>query len=542
MNGQPDRRGDWGDAFLFVAQQGRGRGGHREPDGHLGPPRALARDGARPRCVGPCARHTVSDSASSSRWRLLLRWFPLLPASAFLWMPLPPCQDLFAQAALLQVAHQGPDAFWTMGPWWGHSAVFYVIGGLIAEATGSLAAARLLAMVGLWLLPVGAWRLARHLDGDEDMAVWGGLLLGLGHLAFLGFLPFQVALGTTMCLLPETVGRKTSSGAVGWAAGSSVTVWALHALALPALWMGLLALAPDRRRWITIMSAILLPGLLWWITRSTSVAVVWPRDGLDPSEGFMRLWRFLGPPATGPWWLPGLWLTAVILVHLGSWRRNRPEGRRVAVMFWAFLLGAITLPDYLQQPRIVHPWIRLAPFFGGMIVASLPRSEVRRVHRRVTGLVLAILIGWTWAIGIHENALLRPAAEAIRSLPPSEVVLGVTMHRPPAGSWMRTYPGLHLPFLYQADGLGSTLAPFTHGDSPVRLRHVPAAIAELALQDVRRYVDEGSALATLAVTDGGNEPTFLAIAGLGDLPPCGVSFPEPWRCFRLRGGPMPPTP
>lgn len=483
--------------------------------------------------TGPAG--TVRGPAPATWPRLLVRWLPVLPVPAVMLLPVPPCQDLPAQAALLQAAANGQDPLWTTGSLLGHSTAFYGIGGLLARAVGGLVAARVLAMLAMLLLPLGTSRLARHLDGDEDLAAWGGALLGLGHLAFLGFLPFQVALGATLCLLPPILRRRTWPGTAAWALGASAAIWALHALALPALWMGLGFLAPDRRRRLAALAAVPVPLLCWWATRSGPGALLWPPAPLDLPARVLRLWRFLGPPAgPGPWWLPGLWLAAVLPKHLRSWRQSRPEGRGAVLLFLVFLLGAATLPDFLEQPRIVHPWLRLAPFAGGVIVAALPRTAVRLPHRLATVLVLGVLAGWTWMIGWHESALVRPAAEAIRSLPPHETVLGVTLHRPPAGSWMRTYPGLHLPFLYQAEGIGTTLAPFTHGDSPVRLRPGPAEVADLALRDVRRYVAEGSSMATLAVTDGSDDPTFLAVTGLAGLPPCPVPFPEPWRCVRLR--------
>jgi len=481
------------------------------------------------------------DPAGPGALRLWVRWLPVLAAPTWLLLPVPPCQDLPAQAALLQGAADGGGPFWITGPWTGHSAAFYGIGGLLARVAGGLVAARLLAILALVLVPLGAGRLARLLEGDEDLAVWGAALLGLGHVAFLGFLPFQVALGATLCLLPEVLRRSTTAGAAAWALGASLAIWALHALALPALWMGLWALAADRSRRVGALAALPLPLVLWWFTRADHGGLSWPADPGDLPERLARTWRFLGPPDRLPgWWLPGLWLTGMLAAHLWSLRRVPPQTRGALLAFLVFLVGAATLPDFLERPRIVHPWLRLAPFAGVLVVASLPRAEVRHLHRLATLLVLAVCAGRAMLLSAHESALLQPAAAAIRSLPPSEVVLGVTLHRPPAGSWMRTYPALHLPFLYQGAGLGATLAPFTHGDSPVRLRPGLDALADLALLDVRRYVLEGSAVATLAVTDGGDDPTFLAVTGLGDLPPCPVPFPAPWRCVRLR--PLPDGP
>lgn len=470
-------------------------------------------------------------------WRLLARWVPVLVSAAWMALPVPPVQDLPAQAALIQVAGQ-PDPLWVQGPWTGHSAAFYGIGGLLSRVIGGLAAAQVLAGLGLLLLPLGAGRLARWIEGDEDLATWGGALLGMGHIPWMGFLPFQVALGATLCLLPEVLRRRTALGTAAWALLASAVVWSLHALALPGLWLGLLGLAPDRSRRLAALAALPLPFVIWQATGADHGGVLWPPDPADLPDRLVRPWRFLGPPSRFLGWLPGTWLAGVAAWHLRGWPRSRPEARGAALVFLAFLALAAVLPDFLQRPRIVHPWIRLAPLAGALVVASLPRTEVPRVLRLLTLLVLCLCAAFTWVLALQERSRLQPAAEAIRSLPPGEVVLGVTLHRPPEGSWLRTYPALHLPFLYQADGLGSTLAPFTHGDSPVRLRPDAAAVADLALQDVQRYVAQGTPLATRVLTDGGDDPTFLAISGLRDLPPCPEPFPPPWRCLRL--GPRKP--
>ncbi len=472
----------------------------------------------------------ATTSSTDGPLRGLARWAPLLVPWAVLAWPVPPIQDLAAQGALLEAVARGFGAFWTIGPWYGHSALFYLGGGLLAQVLGGALTARLLMYLALALIPLGTRGLARRLGGDEVLAALGGGVLALGHLSFLGFLPFQVALGVTLCGLPALGRARGCAATAGCAIGASALVWSLHALALPALWIGLWVVMPDLRRRLAALAAVPLPCALWRLTHEAPQGLLRPADPLDLVGRLERVWRFYGSPDPWFWALPGLGLVTLMLAHLAWWRRTGDQARMAGIAFLVFAVLGVVLPDFVEQPRIVHPWLRLAPFAGALLLSSLPRQAVRTVHRGLAAGLLTLWTLWTLVLAGHESRLLEAPAAAIRSLPPSGVLLGVTLHRPQPGSWMRLYAGLHLPFLYQGEGQGRTLAPFTHQDSPVRLAPDKAAVADLALRDVRRYVQEGSRVATMALTDGGDDPTFLQVTGLADLPPCRVPFPPPWRC------------